>query len=320
MELKQLRCFLYVAEELHFGRAAQRLGMSQPPLSQQIRALEDELGVRLFERTSRRVQLTEVGRLFEPEARRTLAQADQARRVAQMAQHGERGRLRISFTASGPFVARLSDALHTYRNRYPDVELTVRELHSNDQIELLMRESIDIGMVRSNTAPSLPAQLHARCLVEEDLVVAVRGDHPLATQAEPPSLLDCARVPLVITTAAGAASYYDDFFTRAQAAGITLRISSEAAGLATLLGLVAAGVGATLLPRSLTRLRVDNLVYRCLREPVMTRLWLVHSLRPSPTTQAFLDIVLAKRPADPAPVQIARSTGAFSEMEPSSVR
>lgn len=296
MELKQLRCFICVAEELHFGRAAQRLGMSQPPLSQQIRALEEELGVRLFERTSRRVELTQVGRLFEPEARRTLAQADHARHVAQMAQHGECGRLNISFTASGPFVQRLSDALHSYRLRYPDVELTVGELNSQDQIELLMQESTDIGMVRATTAPALPQALRARCLVEEELVVAMRHDHPLAMREEAPCLLECARVPLVITTAAGAASYYDDFFTRARDAGIPLRISSEAAGLATLLGLVAAGVGATLLPHSLTRLQVDNLVYRPLREPVMTRLWLIHSARPSPTAQAFLDIVLDQQP------------------------
>lgn len=292
MDLKHLRAFLCVAEELHFGRAAERLGMSQPPLSQQIRALEEDLGVRLFERTSRRVRLTEVGRLFEPEARRTLAQAEHARQIAQMAHHGQRGRLRISFTASGPFVQRLSDGLHTYRHRYPEVELTVRELHSYDQIELLRQDAIDIGMIRAATIPALPEGLQARCLIEEELVVAVRKDHPLATQSEPPSLLECAAVPLVITTAAGAASYYDDVFARAAAAGITLRIASEAAGLATLLGLVAAGVGATLLPQSLTRLQVDNLVYRPLREPVMTRLWLIHTLHASPTAQAFLDLVL----------------------------
>ena len=296
MDLKQLRAFLTVAEDLHFGRAAQRLGMSQPPLSQQIRALEEELGARLFERTSRRVELTEVGRLFEPEARRTLAQADHARAVAQMAQHGQRGRLRISFTASGPFVQSLSDALATFRHHHPEGELNVSELHSYDQIDMLRQEQIDIGMVRSSIQPALPDGLRARLLVEEKLVVAVRKDHPFATQAEPPSLLDCARVPLVITTAVGASSYYEDFFARARAASIPVHIASEAAGLATLLGLVAAGVGAALLPHALTRVQVDNLVYRCLRETEMTRLWLIHSERPRPTAQAFLDIVLANLP------------------------
>lgn len=292
MDLKQLRAFLAVAEDLHFGRAAQRLGMSQPPLSQLIRGLEEELGVRLFERTSRRVKLTEVGRLFEPEARRTLAQSEQARQVAQMAQHGQRGRLRISFSASGPFVQCLSEALLSYRRGFPEVELSVSELHSLDQIELLRQDNLDIGMVRTAIHPTLPDGLQARLLLEEEVVVAVHKDHPFATQKEPPSLLDCARVPLVITTAAGAASYYDEFFSRAQAAGISLRIESQAAGLATLLGLVAAGVGATLLPHTLTRLRVDDLVYRCLREPLLTRLWLVHARRPGPTAQAFLDRLL----------------------------
>lgn len=293
MELKQLRAFLCVAEELHFGRAAERLGMSQPPLSQQIRALEDNLGVRLFDRTSRRVQLTEAGLMFEPEARRTLAQADQARQIAQMAHHGQRGRLRISLTASGPFVQRLSDALYAYRQTYPEVELTLRELRSHDQIEQLRHREIDIGMTRSTAMPTLPKGFSARCLVEEELVAAMRKDHPFATRDLPPSLLECTRVPLVITTAAGAASYYDDVYAHARAAGVTLQIASEAAGLATLLGLVAAGVGATLLPSSLTRLQVDNLVYRPLREPVMTRLWLIHAAHPGPTARAFLDIVLA---------------------------
>jgi DNA-binding transcriptional LysR family regulator len=297
MDLKQLRSFLCVSEELHFGRAAERLGMSQPPLSQQIRALEEELGVRLFERSSRRVQITEAGRLFEPEARRTLAQADHARMVARMALHGQRGRLRISFTSSGPYVAPLAQALHTYRQHYPEVELTVRELGTHDQIEMLRREEIDLGMVRTASAPTLPASLAARCLVEEEMMVAVRADHPLATQIQLPSLLECAQHPLVITTAAGASSYYEDVFARTRAAGIPLRIASEAAGLATLLGLVAAGFGATLLPRSLMRLRVDNVVYRPLSEPVMTRLWLIHPERPRPTAQAFLDIVLGRAPA-----------------------
>jgi len=293
MDLKQLRAFLTVAEELHFGRAALRLGMSQPPLSQQIRALEEELGARLFERTSRRVELSEVGRLFEPEARRTLAQADHARQVAHMAHQGQRGRLRISFTASGPFVQCLSDALHTFRHSHPEVELSVSELHSYDQIDMLRQEQIDIGMVRSTTQPALPAGLRARLLVEEELVVAVRKDHPFATQPDRPSLLDCARVPMVITTAVGAASYYDDFFARARAANISVHIASEAGGLATLLGLVAAGVGAALLPHALTRVQVDNLVYRCLRESELTRLWLIHHERPRPTALAFLDMVLA---------------------------
>ncbi|WP_343610236.1 LysR substrate-binding domain-containing protein [Novosphingobium sp.] len=301
MDLKQLRSFLCLTEELHFGRAAERLGMSQPPLSQQIRALEDELGVRLFERSSRRVQITEAGRLFEPEARRTLAQADHARMVARMALHGQRGRLRISFTSSGPYVARLSETLHDYRRHYPEVELTVRELGTFDQVEMLRREDIDIGMVRAATAPTLPAGLCTRCLVEEEMMVAVRADHPLATQINPPSLLECAEHPLVITTAAGASSYYEDVFARTRAAGVPLRIASEAAGLATLLGLVAAGFGATLLPRSLMRLRVDNVVYRPLSEPVMTRLWIIHPEHPRPTAQAFLDILLGRLPGDASP-------------------
>jgi DNA-binding transcriptional LysR family regulator len=171
MDLRHLRYFIRVAEEMHFGRAALRLGISQPPLSQQIRALEEELGVRLFDRTSRRVRLTEAGRLFEPEARRTLEQAERATQVARRSLRGEIGQLRLGFTTSGPFVPQVANALYHFRQRYPDVELTLRELARDEQIAGVHNQELDIGIIRDFEPPSLPDTMTAHRLLTEDMVL-----------------------------------------------------------------------------------------------------------------------------------------------------
>ena len=132
MELRHLRYFIAVAEELHFGRAAQVLGISQPPLSQQIQALEQELGARLFERTNRRVALSEAGRLFLEEARRVLAQVDKAADVARRAQLGELGELKIGFTSSAPFNSSIPQAIFAFRQAFPAVHLDLKEMSSRE--------------------------------------------------------------------------------------------------------------------------------------------------------------------------------------------
>ncbi|SER88226.1 LysR substrate-binding domain-containing protein [Sphingobium sp. YR768] len=292
MDLRHLRYFLCVSEEMHFGRAAQRLGISQPPLSQQIRALEEELGVRLFERTSRRVTLTEVGRMFAPEARATLERAEHAIRTARLAQQGAIGRLAVGFTSSGPFVPRVARTLYDFRQAYPDVELTLRELGRDDQIEEVARRRLDIGIIRSFDRPNLPDGLAAMMLEEEDMRLAVRQDHPFAAQANDPAIIDLQGEPMVFYSAANGAGFNEHFFALCREAGFEPHVVQEAGSLATLLGLVAAGFGATILAHSLTRLHVDNLVYRPLAAPVTSRLWLIHRDDLSPTSQAFRDIIL----------------------------
>jgi len=300
MDLRHLRYFLCVAEEMHFGRAAQRLGISQPPLSKQIRALEDELGVRLFDRTSRRVRLTEAGRLFEPEAGKAVAQADHAAQVARRAYRAEIGRLGLGFTPSGPFVPFVARALHRFRTTYPDVELVLREEGRDDQIEDVRNRQLEIGIVRDYVKPLLPTGMVSQCLLQEEMILAMRSDHPLAQRAAAPRIADLANEPLVLYGAPNGAGFTDQLFALCEAAGFTPRIAHEARGLATLLGLVSAGFGPTVIAQSMARLHIDNIVNRPFETPVPSSLWLIHAEELSPTAQTFRETILEERDSDGA--------------------
>ena len=287
MELRHLRYFLCVAEEMHFGRAAKRLGISQPPLSQQIRALEDELGAQLFERTSRRVALTEAGRMFLPEARQALAQVEHAMQVARQGQLGELGRLGVGFTASAPFVPRVAQALYDYRQLHPQVELTLQELTRDEQIAGIECGEIDIGISRSFDPPPLPIDMTCECLLEEEMLLALRTDHSLAKRNTDPAIADLAGIPLVLYGANNGVGFNEHFTALCEQAGFKPIVALEVSSFATLLGLVAAGFGATILSQSLARLQVENLTLRRLSTPVTTRLWMLHKHALSPTAQAF---------------------------------
>lgn len=292
MDLRHLRYFLCVAEEMHFGRAAQRLGISQPPLSQQIRALEEELGVRLFDRTSRRVRLTEAGQAFLPEARQTLAQADRAAQVARLAQRGEIGRLDLSFTASAPFVPQVASALYRFRQSHPRVELALQELGLVAQIEQIERGQIDIGIIRAFDPPLLPQSMISSCLLEEDMLLALRQDHPLAQRERDPTIADLDGLPLVLYGATGGAGFNEHFFALCERAGFRPTVTLEVGSFATLLGLVSAGFGATVLSQSLARLHVENLAFRPLATPLRSRLWMIHKPDLPPTAQAFRETLV----------------------------
>jgi DNA-binding transcriptional LysR family regulator len=296
MDLRHLRYFLCVAEEMHFGRAASRLGISQPPLSQQIRALEEELGVQLFERTSRRVRLTRAGQLFEPEARKTLAQAERAAQTARKAHRGEIGHLGLGIISSGPFVPKVANALYRFRQAHPNVELTLHELGRDDQIAAAQQDRIDIGIIRGFEPPTLPADFTIDCLLEERMVLALRDDHPLAQREADLAISDLRGEPLVLYGAAGGAGFNEHFFALCKDAGFQPVVIHEANGLATLLGLIAAGFGASILAQSLVRLHVDNLVYRPLSPSVISRLWMIHKRDLSPTARAFKDMMDASEP------------------------
>jgi DNA-binding transcriptional LysR family regulator len=294
MDLRHLRYFVCVAEEMHFGRAAQRLGISQPPLSQQIRALEEELGTQLFERTSRRVRLTETGRLFLPEAQQALAQVERAVEIARMSQRGELGRLRLGFTASGPFVPRISDALHAFRQEHPHVELTLQELGRDAQIEAIDQHQLDIGIVRAADPPVVPPGMHSRCVYKEEMLLTLREDHELALRDTPITIPDLADVPFVLYGASGGAGFNENFFSLCEEAGFAPRIAAEASSFATLLGLVAAGFGVTVLAQSLVRLHVESLVFRSISPPVPSRLWMIHKDPLPAVAAAFRDSLVGE--------------------------
>ena len=174
MELKHLRAFVALAEELHFGRAAQRLCIVQPALSMQIKALEEELDVRLLERDRHKVALTETGRLFLPEARATLHQAMRAEQTARLSARGEIGTLRIAFVSS-VLPKLLPTLIRSMHARYPLITLELKDLPTPDQIAALHNNQLDFGLVR---LPVTGAGLETRLVLEESFVVALPDDHP----------------------------------------------------------------------------------------------------------------------------------------------
>ena len=291
MELRHLRYFIAVAEELHFGRAAEALGISQPPLSQQIQALEEEMGARLLERTNRRVALTEAGRLFLDEARQVLAQVDRAVLLARRAHQGELGELRIGFTASAPFTSAIPRSIHAFRQAYPEVHLDLQEMSSRQIVEALQEERLQVGVIRSF---QLPASLEAVELFSEPLVAVLRADHPLARDSlEGLELAALAEEPFVFFPRSYGTGLYDQLQALARQAGFTPRISQEAGEAMTIIGLVAAGLGVSMLPGSFRRTRVDGVVYRTLLDPGATSsVWLVRRRSErSPAALAFIELV-----------------------------
>ena len=177
IELRHLRYFIAVAEELHFGRAALRLNISQPPLSQQIMQLETETGARLFNRTNRSVQLTAAGEQLLSDARAILLQVEQASDRAARLHRGEEGELRIGFTSSAPFTAVVSDALFRFRQRWPQVHIKMQEINTRQQLVPLHEGQLDLGVMRNTP---LPADLRHQLLLSEPLYAVVHKAHPLA--------------------------------------------------------------------------------------------------------------------------------------------
>ncbi len=296
MELRHLRYFVRVAEELHFGRAAAQLGISQPPLSQQIRALEEMIGFALFERTSRKVTLTEPGRLFLVEARRTLDQASRAVEIARRVRLGEMGELSIGFTASVPFVPEVASALFRFRQANPSVHLQLDELPRDAQISALVDGRLDLGFVRSAGAPQLPPDLVSTIFVEEDMLVAMRTDHAFAQTDDKVRIADIAREPFILYERHLGVGFNEHLFELFRSAGCEPNIVQEASGPTTLLGLVAAGFGVTVIARSLSTLHLDNVTYREIDCPAaISRLWLVRHEVMSPACRSLVQMITATK-------------------------
>ncbi|HCW1101604.1 LysR family transcriptional regulator [Pseudomonas aeruginosa] len=291
MELRHLRYFIAVAEELHFGRAAERLGISQPPLSQQIQALEEEIGARLFGRTNRRVELTDAGRLFLDESRQVLAQVDKAVLLARRAHLGELGELKIGFTSSAPFTSTIPSSIHAFRKAYPDVHLDLQEMSSRQVLKALLEESLQVGVIRPL---ALPDAVHWVELFREPLVAVLRADHPLAAGSEDGlAIAALAEEPFVFFPRSYGTGLYDQVIALTRQAGFSPRIAQEASEAMTIIGLVSAGLGVSILPASFRRTRVDGVVYRTLSDPeATTAVWLVRRQNEgSPLALSFIDLV-----------------------------
>jgi DNA-binding transcriptional LysR family regulator len=292
MELRHLRYFVKVAAELHFGRAAEALGISQPPLSQQIRLLEQELGVQLFERSSRKVRLTTAGRLFLEEARTILAQADHAVRITQRAAAGEIGELTIGLSASTLYVPKVADAISAFHDRYPDVHLVFKELSIDAQREAVDGGALDIGFVRSRATPLLPDDVIGECIATDRMYAAMRKGHRLSSSDAPLDVEAIADEPMVHYPY-DREGFLEDLHHLFGSVGRRPRLVQETHEMSTLLGLVSAGFGISVLPGSLRRLEVDTLHYRELTgDAALSSMWLLHrGQRASASARAFIRLL-----------------------------
>ncbi|AQV95375.1 LysR family transcriptional regulator [Cupriavidus necator] len=268
MDLRQLRYFVTVAEELHFGRAAQRLSMTQPPLSQQIQALEEEIGVQLFARTRRSVALTPAGQQWLPEVRRVLADAAALPGLAQRLARGELGSLSLAFVSTADYGI-LPDLLRRFRARHPEVQLQLREATSDVQLDALMEGAIDAGLVIRPQLPAMPHGLAYLPLVSEPLVLAVPDGWRAAgdgTVDGTVSLREAAHEPLIIFPRRSAPAFYDIITGYYAREGLVPVIAQEAIQMQTIVSLVSAGMGVALVPASLCNLRRTGVSYLALRE------------------------------------------------------
>lgn len=264
MELRHLRYFLAVAEELHFTRAAARLHIGQPPLSQQIQALEAELGVSLFHRTKRSVRLTEAGQHLLGRAREILASSAGVAGELQRIARGESGELHIGFTSSGVLIGELRQVLRQYRDTFPGVTLRLREMYTHAQFAGLLRGELDVGFVRFND--STPPGLELQVLRRDRLCLIVPEEHRLAGLGEV-SIAECRDEAFIGYPAGSGASLVDYVNRLCAAAGFVPRVTQEAREALTQIGLVAAGMGVAVLSAPMAALSLGGVRFVPLSDP-----------------------------------------------------
>jgi DNA-binding transcriptional LysR family regulator len=260
LEIRHLRYFVAVAEELHFGRAAQRLHIAQPPLSQQIRRLEEMLGHALFLRTSREVQLTAAGEELLERARHTLKKMDADVSAVQKIGRGEAGALTVGFIGSGMLTA-LPKMLGRYRRHYPQVDLQLREYHTASLVEALLNGTVDVGFLRDGGNVE---GLRVEVLLAEPFVVVLPRKHPLARQ-KTVSVKSLQRDAFVLFSRSYGGVAWQKTIELCEAQGFTPRVVQEAPQWLTIMSLVGAGLGVTIAPDCVKKLAVPDTVCRKLR-------------------------------------------------------
>lgn len=294
VELRQICYFLAIVEaDNNFSRAADRLQIEQPPLSQRVRSLEKALQVQLFDRSHRPLQLTAAGKVFLAEAQLALIHLERGITQAKRASRGELGQLTIGIS-SAVSNSILPDILRAFRQHYPDVELELRELTMEQQLQELRDRRLDVGFEHIPAAYNQDQQLQLLPLFQEELLVALPETHPLAAQAAI-SLATLAQESLLLPSLK-AFPFYQEVLLQFQQAGLTPNViqNAKATWLLTLLSLVAAGVGVAILPSSnVQSLHRTGVIYRAISDLTLTRqlsaIW--RSDQASPVLQAFLQIL-----------------------------
>ena len=274
MDIRHLRYFLAVAEELHFTRAAERLFIGQPPLSQQIRQLEEEVGVELFLRGTRSVNLTEAGHAFMPHAYAALESAKQAKVAAKLAAAGELGTLRIGFTSAASFNPVVPATISRFREAYPDIDLVLVEQCTSILFSELESQNLDIAFLRPSE--SQREKLTGYEFLKEPLCVALPAKHRLSKRSKL-RLEELSRDPFVLYPRANGSLLYDSIIAGCRNSGFSPRVVQEAPQMGSTVNLVAAGVGVAVVPESMRQLHPEGVVYAQIEQPTMyTSLWVAH--------------------------------------------
>jgi DNA-binding transcriptional LysR family regulator len=286
MELRDLRYFVAIAQHGNVSRAAEQLHVSQPALSEQIRKLEDELGVPLFTRTSRGMLLTDGGEALLPHARTVLAQADAAAESVRMVAHGLVGTLTLGFIDSAA-LAILPPLIHRFTDRYPNVKLRLRELGTRQQLDAVESGEIDVGIVRG---PVWNASIAGRRVAIESLLVALSSSHALATAQTVP-IADLREDGFIMYPHERGAALAEETLRLCHAAGFDPRVVQEANEIYTICGMVAAGLGVAIVPSSASAIALHGVVYRPIDDPrAQLERWAVwREEAPLAVVRAFVD-------------------------------
>jgi DNA-binding transcriptional LysR family regulator len=261
MELRHLRYFVAAAEELHFRRAAERLGIAQPALSQQIQQLEQEIEALLFHRLTRGVELADAGKAFLDDARAILEHVEQAKAKAQRVARGDQGMIRIGFTGSASFNPIVPGVIQDYRARFPGIAVSLVESGTSQLVDSLRAGRVDAAFIRS---PSREVDgLLVVSILEEEMLVALPSRHDLAASASLP-LEALSGEPFILFPRANSPEVYDNIVQACQHAGFSPKIVQQAPEVASALNLIAAGEGVSIVPASMRHMQPQGVAYRAI--------------------------------------------------------
>ena len=259
LELRHLRYFLAIAEEMNFGQAAEKLNIAQPGLSQQIKILEQLVGVRLFDRSRRQLRMTPAGEAFLPEIRKVMQQVDRAVKSAQQAGRGETGQLAIGYLGSAAYTGALTRLVGAFRDSHPQVRLAITENAMMQQLQAIAEGSLDLGFIRPPVP--LPEGLAAVTVLQEELMMVLPAQHPLA---ELPRIHigGLSDATFITPQHASSVSFGAHTLALAQAAGFEPRLGPQGRDFMTIVSMVSVGLGVALVPQSVQCIQLPNVVYR----------------------------------------------------------
>jgi DNA-binding transcriptional LysR family regulator len=267
MELRQLRYFVAVAEELSFSRAAERLNVSQPPLSMQIKALEEELGTLLFDRTHRKIAITQAGELLLDSARKALGELRRGANVVSLAASGSAGLIRMGFTGSVPMLDMFPMLMRNFRDRYPAIRIELQHMSTSQQLDAIAAETLDVGILRPPYYFQAGPGIVAHKVWRDELMVFLPANHRFADGRNTINLNDLAGEPFVGVAPDIGCGMYDHVMTICSGAGFSPKVVQTARELGSVLALVAAAMGVSILPQCYDRIGIPGVVSRPIDQP-----------------------------------------------------